>query len=187
MDDLYYQKYLKYKNKYLSLKQDLEEQDAGADIKVLYSANVKVSKAELQGVRLKPGTGPGTFKMIPKPKYEGDKVIQFGTVTDQRSESGTGKKKFVVKTNTKTNPYLKIDGKIHEINKGFGVRGAKEILTKLKAKDLESLVGELHFLDKPCHGVGAGFSQALSGSQFCNKDRGTIVLTITSAELIEKK
>ena len=184
MDDLYYQKYLKYKNKYLSLKQDLEEQDAGANIKVLYSANVKVSKAELQGARLKSGTGPGTFKMIPKPKYEGNKVIEFGTVTDKRSKRI---KKSVARTNTETNPYLKIDGKIHEIDEGFGVRGADEILTKLEAKDLKSLVGELRFLDKPCHGATAAVSQALAGSQFCNKDRGIIVLTITSAELIEKK
>ena len=37
MDDLYYQKYLKYKNKYLSLKQELEEQDGGAKMKTIFT------------------------------------------------------------------------------------------------------------------------------------------------------
>ena len=36
MNDLYYQKYLKSKNKYFSLKQELEEQDVGTKMKTIF-------------------------------------------------------------------------------------------------------------------------------------------------------
>ena len=45
MDDIYYQKYLKYKNKYLSLKADIDDQYAGADIVVSYKVKAKVTNA----------------------------------------------------------------------------------------------------------------------------------------------
>ena len=169
MDDIYYQKYLKYKNKYLSLKADIDDQYAGASMKSLWKVKAKVTKASEKGKDRK--------------EYAGDKIIEFGTVTDKRSHVV----KRVAKTSKETNPYIKIDKKIHQINEAFGQKETAKILAAIKAKEVNSLVGKpFSFLDLPCHDASAAVSQALAGSQMCNKNRGKVDLTITSAELLKE-
>ena len=170
MTDIYYQKYLKYKNKYLSLKADIDDQYAGANIVVLYKVKAKVTKASEKGKDRK--------------EYSGDKIIEFGTVKDNRSHVV---KRGVAKTSKETNPYIRIGKKIHQINEAFGQKETAKILAAINAKEVKSLVGKpFSFLDKPCHDASAAVSQALAGSQMCNKNRGKVDLTIASAELLKE-
>ena len=183
MDDIYYQKYLKYKNKYLSLKKDdIDDQYAGANIKVLWKAKVDVTRAS------------------DSPQYDtfkGAKIFEFGTVTDKRK---IHENDYVGEVTKKvTTPYVRIDAfgkkEIYEI-KSYEIDTKKAIFSQEKPGKLIIALGPLEkiFLHRhlrkplrtddtnsieiylrPCHPV-RGLSDLMKQDRTCQKDRGIVRL-----------
>ena len=158
MDNLYYQKYLKYKNKYLSLKQDLEEQDAGAKINTIFTVTAKVDGKE--------------------------KVIEFGTITDKRSHI-TAKTKARAARYEKVGhpiPYIKMDKKEHEIIKAFGESDDKKIISIIESKDISNL-NEIKVYDKPCLTSTSFVDRTLGAGSTCQRNRGILDLNLTDVAI----
>tara|TARA_B100001093_G_scaffold202623_1_gene194619 strand:+ start:106 stop:651 length:546 start_codon:yes stop_codon:yes gene_type:complete len=172
MDDIYYQKYLKYKNKYLSLrKADIDDQYAGANIKVLWKVKVDVTRAGMRHLQY------DTFK--------GVKIFEFGTVTDKRTIGGVTKKV--------TLPYVRIDSfgkkQIYEIKtfevEKMGIRLAfypEDIISIIKEKAVPPFKDLRLFeiyLD-PCFSVIhyniGGLSDLMKRNRTCQKDRRSVRL-----------
>lgn len=67
MDNIYFKKYLKYKNKYITLKLQIEDQNAGAKMKTIFTTKIEVNGKT--------------------------KTIDFGSIKDSRYEKNdmTGK------------------------------------------------------------------------------------------------
>jgi hypothetical protein len=138
-------------------------------IKVLWKVYVKIRNAQRRGVyeRLERFTGEKNHAVW--------KIIEFGTVTDKRSRVVDGK----TITESETNPYFRMDGKIYEIitftNQLLSVTSARtpqEIIKVIEAKDLNYLksLDEFEFYERPCHSSFAG----ITGDRFCNEDREVI-------------
>jgi len=161
MDDLYYQKYLKYKNKYLSLKQDLEEQDGGAKMKTVFTVTAKVNGIE--------------------------KEIEFGTITDQRSHIKSKEPGRAARFEKVGHPipYIKMDKKEHQIINAFGESGDKVIVKIIESKDISKL-NEIKVYDKPCLTAGSFVDRSFfGGHSTCqkDKDRGTLELNLTDVAI----
>ena len=191
MDDIYYQKYLKYKNKYLSLKKaDIDDQYAGAKIKVLWKVSVIIKHALRQSdeaaLAAVDFSDPRSIRNAPKrlTKYLGKrgqhtrKIIEFGTVTDRRSRVVDGK----TITETVTNPYFRLDGKIYEIitytNFWNPAKTPQDIIKLIEAKDLEyfKTLTEFSFYERPCHSIYAG------SNRFCNENRSLVKMSFENGE-----
>ena len=184
MDDIYYQKYLKYKNKYLSLrKADIDDQYAGANIKVLWKVKVDVTRAGMRHLQY------DTFK--------GAKIFEFGTVTDKRK---IHENDYVGEVTKKvTTPYVRIDAfgkkEIYEI-KSYEIDTKKAIFSQEKPGKLGIGLGALKkiFLHRhlrkplrtddtnsieiylrPCHPV-RGLSDLMKQDRTCQKDRRSVRL-----------
>lgn len=122
MNNIYFKKYLKYKNKYLSLKLQIEDQNAGAKMETLFK-----TKIEVNGIT---------------------KTVEFGSIKDSRYEKNDRTGKLVPVAEV---PYIKIDGQEHQIIDGFGESSNRKILNKIRQKntiDLRS--NEMIVYDKPC-------------------------------------
>ena len=175
MSDIYYQKYLKYKNKYLSLKSQLDDQYAGSKVKTLWA--------------IKNPTGFTTKKLTPGTRKEntdgwGDQIkeIKFGISIETREYKDKNGKLVTGKIEI---PYLIIQGKEHEIS-SFDIdphsltMDREEIVKEIKEQAIPKDRGDgkpetqrtglsrhIWIYDKPCFGFGQMSSKCRS-----DKDRG---------------
>jgi hypothetical protein len=188
MEDIYYQKYLKYKNKYLSLKSRMDDQYAGAKIDPIFIHFAEVTgytkDKKLLAKNPERFRGDGTKEMIiyndetnSVRAYNGTDDIVFGTITDTREQGGKKRKVTTPYLTLRRVDYNAIGGgykeHLHQIVEAFGSRDPNKIIGELKkiANKKQNLDGlrnkPLIVFHKPCF---KGFSL----SKKCQLDRGEV-------------